>query len=294
MELCCLKHGAILERVGKKEFKEVIRDEVGDKFLDNDEYEGLMTTGLEKFEDEEGRDQNETLHTVTLTRGFYILTTEVTQELYAAVTGQKPWRDKIPSSKLPAGTCETFPNKKAGESDTRPAYCVNWYEAVAFCNQLSRVDGRDPAYGISGNNVTWKPNANGYRLPTEAEWEYAARAGERHLYSGSDILDDVAWNYHNMNKMEDQLIQPVKAREANAWGIHDMSGNVQEWTWDWYENYPTEIVTDPQGSTATANKRVVRGGSSADVSKLRAAHREKEDPSYAHVIQGFRIVRNAE
>jgi formylglycine-generating enzyme required for sulfatase activity len=221
---------------------------------------------------------------VTLSEGFHIGTTEVTQALYAAVTGTHPWKDKPNGYDYASGECYHFGEMAQG--DSQPAYCVSWTEAVAFCNALSELEGLKPAYTISGTTVKPVAGASGYRLPTEAEWEYAARAGETHTYAGSNSVGDVAWYDGNSGNKT----HPVGTLEANAWGLHDMSGNVWEWTWDWYGDYSTGSVTDPQGPPS-GGLRVVRGGCfvlSADWA--RAANRGWLYPDGAGVNQGFRVV----
>lgn len=225
---------------------------------------GTFTMGSP--EDEEGHRDNETQHTVTLTQGFHIGTTEVTQELYEAVMGDNP------SSHSSCATC--------------PVVSVDWYDAVKFCNALSKLEGLKPAYSISGDNVTRNQGASGYRLPTEAEWEYAARAGETHPYAGSDDVDAVAWYSGNSSGKT----HPVATKAPNAWGLYDMSGNVFEWTGDWYDYYDTSRDKDPQGPS-TGDARVYRGGGLRNLADLsRAAFRNCLNPDLADRNLGFRVV----
>jgi len=151
---------------------------------------------------------------------------------------------------------------------------VNWYDAVLFCNWLSRREGLIPCYERTGEKEkngrgfltrsdAWQliPEANGYRLPTEAEWEYACRAGTVTAFSfGNDEskLDDHAWYRANVSK-----IQPVGGKKPNAWGLHDVHGGVWEWIQDWYGNdyYKNSPSSDPIGPTDGID-RVVRGGGS--------------------------------
>lgn len=245
-------------------------------------------------ESEAGRGDNETLHTVTLTRAFYISTTEVTQALYEEVTGAHPSKEANDPAFLEDRTCKDC-----------PVIAVSWLDAVRFCNALSKREALQEAYSISttesGTTVTQDMSAEGYRLPTEAEWEYAARAGETHLYSGSDSIDPVAFYRDN----SDWRYHPVATKRANAWGLHDMSGNVMEWVWDWYEDYPAGGATDPEGSSDatwrigatmmdTSGSRVARGGSYGLPDKMsRAAYRTNFGPHSKAVGIGFRIVRTA-
>ena len=168
-------------------------------------------------------------------------------------------------------------------------------EGLAPCYALSGCGGDDTWGGEAGFSCgTAQPAAalgsiyecNGYRLPTEAEWEYAARAGETHTYAGSNNVDDVAWYRGN----SDDQTHPVGTKDANAWGLHDMSGNVWEWTWDWKGDYPTGSVTDPQGPS-TGGSRVLRGGSFGFTADwTRAANRGWGSPDGANGVLGFRVV----
>ena len=219
-------------------------------------------------EDEEGRRDGEILHEVRITRPFELGRTPVTQGLWMSVMGDNPSRF---------------------EGDHRPVETVSWLDTVRFCNALSEREGLRPAYRIDGQEVSWDRSADGFRLPTEAEWEYAARAGERHLYAGSDDLDAVAWWGQNSGKET----HPVGQKQSNAWGLHDLSGNVWEWCWDWFDGYPTEPVVDPVGPD-TGSLRVFRGGSwwNGDPHILRAAARLRSVPSGRGGFVGFRLARD--
>ena len=127
-----------------------------------------------------------------------------------------------------------------------PVICVSWYDAVDYCNWLSRKDGLLPAYSRGGNSIQCNFSANGYRLPTEAEWEYAATGGSSsrgYTYSGSNTIGNVAWYSGNSGLKP----HPVGGKQANELGLYDMSGNVWEWCWDWYGDYPSRSQTDPTG-----------------------------------------------
>ena len=218
---------------------------------------------------------------VTLS-SFWISPYEVTQEEFVSLmTGNQNGIEANPSS--------FTSNPAAGEvQERRPVEQVSWYDAIVYCNLLSIKEGLTPCYTIKGStdpaawgtsptstsaedyadweSVTCNFNANGYRLPTDAEWEYAARGGQTGItdgsweyeYSGSNTADDVAWYWDN----SDSKTHEVGKKQANALGLYDMSGNVYEWCWDWYgsgSGYPSG-TEDPAGPD-TGSDRVLRGGS---------------------------------
>ena len=245
--------------------------------------------------DEEGREDDETRHKVRITKGFVMGSTEVSQALYQAVMGENPSLSKYKGSSL------VGPEK--------PVQNVSWLDVVAFCNRLSEQEGLEPAYRISGETVTWDRSANGYRLPTEAEWEYAARAGGSNRYSGTSD-DSSVCQYGNVSNpsaksrfdwswdvfsCEDgaQVASDVGSYQSNGWGLYDMTGNVWEWVWDWYGEYPSGTVTDPVGPS-TGSLRVVRGGSWLNVARLvRVALRYIYDPGVrSNCFLGFRLARS--
>ena len=115
-----------------------------------------------------------------------------------------------------------------------PVTHVSWYDCIRFCNELSKMDGKEPCYTIKGEAVTWKWDADGYRLPTEAEWEAAAHGGQNFKYAGSNDIDEVAWYYDN----SDNRVHPVGQLKPNGYGLYDMSGNVSEWVYDTYTRDP--------------------------------------------------------
>ena len=189
--------------------------------------------------------------------------------------------------------CRTVPEawKRDSADDRLPANSVSWFDAVVFCNALSEHVGLQPCYRVDGERVEWERSADGYRLPTEAEWEYACRAGTTSKWFFGDdpaALDRYAWFTANANNE----VQPVGAKAPNPWGLHDMSGNVWEWCWDWFGDYHTEAVTDPLGPE-NGERRVLRGGSAWGVDPwyLRSASRNLFVPVLRIDDFGFRCVR---
>ena len=219
-----------------------------------------------------GHEDDELRHTVTLTRWFAAGRTELTQDLWEAVTGDNP------------SDCDY------GCGDDHPVHNVRWTEAVAFCNTLSGQEGLDPAYTIVGDEAQVDLDATGYRLPTEAEWEYAARAGEDHPYSGGDDVDEVGFCVPP--PIFDDFVWPVGQRQPNAWGFVDMSGNVEEWVFDRYDDeYYEEGQENPTGPFS-GGFRSSRGGTYYSFpSFCRVANRSYDFPTSTNEAQGFRIVR---
>jgi len=179
-----------------------------------------------------------------------------------------------------------------GEGDNHPMYFVSWFEAAEFANRRSLRAGLTPAYTISGTNVTWNRGANGYRLPTEAEWEFAARGGVvcrgNFEFSGSNVVSEVAWYSGNSGGST----QPVGLLRPNALRLYDMSGNVWEWVWDWWGTLPSSgQATNPAGAAAGVS-RVVRGGGWGVVPVgARSAFRGGGNPVDRLEDIGFRVVR---
>jgi len=173
-----------------------------------------------------------------------------------------------------------------------PVMEVNWYGAVVFSNWLSEEEGLTPCYDTS--DWSCDMTANGYRLPTEAEWEYAARGASNQpdfLYSGSNFPGDVAWQSQNNDVYGTKV---VGTRDPNSLGIYDMSGNVFEWCNDFYGEYSAEAQTNPTGPDSSMT-RVVRGGSwNTHFSQCRVSYRGNETPVLTEGNVGFRLVRNAE
>ncbi|URM88782.1 formylglycine-generating enzyme family protein [Streptomyces sp. MRC013] len=187
----------------------------------------------------------------------YLLgTVPVTREWYARVTGERPGDGGAGTGRLPAEG-------------------VSWWDAVRFCDVLSRREGLAPAYRVDGDRVEWDASADGYRLPTEAEWEHACRAGTGGQRYGP--LDEVAWHRGNSGGRP----RPVGGRRPNDWGLYDMLGNVWEWCWDAYD------------AGAYGAYRVLRGGGWFDEHwNCRAPVRRRGHPTYRGGDVGFRVARS--
>jgi formylglycine-generating enzyme required for sulfatase activity len=169
------------------------------------------------------------------------------------------------------------------EGDNLPVTCVSWEDAVAFCNWLSNEEGLAPCYARSGKSWDCWFDRNGYRLPTEAEWEYAARTGSpKRLPLDPDWLDKIGW-FRPKAKDEPQL---VAKRESNA-GLHDFWGNVWEWCWDWYTERPKE----PNGPASGVERTVWGGGWNDTPEQVAKKPRKGLRPDYRATDLGFRVVR---
>ncbi len=184
--------------------------------------------------------------------------------------------------------------KRFGVGKSFPVYCVDWFDAVAYANRLSEKEGLAKCYEVADKSVTWpqKQDCKGYRLPMEAEWEYAARAGTTLVYAGSDKPEEVAWFGENYDKGSTHEVKSQE-RKPNAWGLHEMSGNVREWEWDEYEAYKAEPSKNPVGPLLGGSQRVMRGGSwSLDAWNVRVAYRYGNAPDHRSRALGFRLVRS--
>jgi formylglycine-generating enzyme required for sulfatase activity len=216
-------------------------------------------------------------HQVTV-NAFYMGKYQVTQAEYEAVMGTNPSYFK--GSNLPVDQ-------------------VSWYDAVGYCNILSQREGLTPVYSGSGDNITCNWNANGYRLPTEAEWEYACRAGTTTPFSTGNNITTSQANYdgtrpynNNATGIVRWTTTPVGSFAPNTWGLYDMHGNVGEWCWDWLGSYSSGAQTNPRGPVS-GDRRLERGGTWYDVGGLlRSAFRGSYHPSVIYNFVGFRLVRN--
>jgi formylglycine-generating enzyme required for sulfatase activity len=196
---------------------------------------------------------------------------------------------ELPQNNYGSLTKEDLDNMEGWENF--PIYYTLWFNALAYCNALSAKEGLTPAYTINGDNTVWNKSANGYRLPTEAEWEYACRAGTTTNYYWGDTYMPGKGNF----VADDNGIIPVKSFPPNPWGLYDMAGNVSEWCWDWYTDYlGTSAVTDPSGPADGYVLRVVRGGTwPINASSVRSASRGNAPSGYSFDYVGFRVCRSA-
>jgi formylglycine-generating enzyme required for sulfatase activity len=198
---------------------------------------------------------------------FYIGKYEVSQKEYAEITRK---------------------NLIFFKGDDFPVENISWYDAIEYCNQLSVKEGLQPAYQGEEENITCNFKASGYRLPTEAEWGYAAYGKDKTKYAGSDDAETVAWYNNNSYGMS----HIVGTKAANSLGLFDMSGNVSEWCWDLYGTYSNENQNNPTGAS-DGKTRVVRGGFFGNNElNLRLTTRNHHSPVMRNSSVGFRIVRS--
>ena len=223
---------------------------------------------------------------------------EVTQAEYMEIMGFNP--------------SECFENPFPGEKQkNRPVECVSWYDAIVYCNKRSLKEGLTPCYSLMDidDPDSWGPvpttddnrwntiicnfESNGYRLPTEAEWEWLARGGntnnlEQTQYSGSDIIDEVAWYKDNCNSVSHEVMK----KKPNSKGLYDMSGNVAEWCWDWYSKI---MIETPSFGKPSGAARIIRGGNlGAFETFCSVTDRNIGEPWYRSCLIGFRVVRSLE
>lgn len=234
----------------------------GGSFKMGDSFEGI-------FEDELP------VHEVTLS-DFFVSTYEITQNEWETLMGENPSQFK------------------GGEN---PVESISWFDAVEFCNKLSEKHKLTPCYTMGRNKlVKWNKEANGYRLLTEAEWEYIAKGGNQnkgYVYAGSNSPDEVAWYKGNsLSKTH-----PVGMKMPNEIGLFDVSGNIWEWCWDWYTNssYSDDANKVNPSGVPYATERCRRGGGWAVIAKsCRNSNRLGSPPHMSFNDVGVRIARNAE
>ena len=209
-----------------------------------------------------GRVYDETQHKVTLVKGYYIQTTEVTQSQWAKVMDTCPWFGKV----------------YVLNSGNNPAVHISWNDAQKLIQKLNQQE-----------------NDGKYRLPTESEWEYACRAGSRSQYYFGDSkkqLGEYAWHSDNVWSVNKKYAHPVAQKKPNAWGLYDMHGNVWEWCHDWFNDYPLGAVNDPAGPDSGVY-RVRRGGGWDNRAAIcRSAFRSGSDPDIRSSGLGLRLVKN--
>ncbi|MCL1993233.1 MAG: SUMF1/EgtB/PvdO family nonheme iron enzyme [Spirochaetes bacterium] len=253
---------------------------------------------------EVGRNANEgPQRQVTISEGFWMGVYPVTQEEWTRVMGSNPSGNQASNPMSPV----------VGDVEgRRPVVNVNWYDAIVFANRLSIMEGLSPAYRINGStnpdhwgavptnsNAVWNaveivPGSNGWRLPTEAQWEYSVRAGTPTAFSNGmnnwqseAAFANIGWFSSNSGNRA----REVGRTQANPWGLHDMHGNVWEWVWDWFGTYPNQAQTDPSGESS-GTERVLRGGRfNAPAQDARSAARFNINPSLRIPNVGFRLVR---
>ncbi|MEO8235084.1 MAG: SUMF1/EgtB/PvdO family nonheme iron enzyme [Flavobacterium sp.] len=183
-------------------------------------------------------------------------------------------------------------NQVWGINDNYPITNITWNDAINYCNWLSKQDGYKPVYTFAGPNIICDFTSNGYRLPTEAEWEYAAKGGKKsknYNFSGSNVSNEISWQQNNSEKRP----HAVGTKLANELGIYDMSGNVWEWCYDWYNKdyYKSEDGKNPTGPIR-GEKKSVRGGSwDSKESYLRTSNRISTTPDRTYEFYGFRLAR---
>jgi formylglycine-generating enzyme len=254
-----------------------------------------------------GSEDEQPVHTVSFTHDFWMDSTEVTQSEYDSIMAASYADYASPSWHSPYGVGEEY-----------PAYATNWGDAVLYCNARNRLDGLDSVYTYSGidgtpgnmcelENVLVDYTKNGYRLPTEAEWEFACRGGtDTDYYWGkeydpypstagdsTEIGDYAVWSENSWVFGADASefgIHPASSKMPNAYGLYDMAGNIFEWCNDWYGDYTSASVTDPTGPDSGEWHRL-RGGSWGNSAfYLRSSNRTFANPDYIYYFVGFRVV----
>lgn len=230
-------------------------------------------------------DHGETPHDVALTQPWYLGRTEVTQSQWKQIMGTEPWFDK---------------ERLVMEGDSYAASYISWFGAVEFCNRLSVKEKLEPYYKIDGEEVSIL-GGNGYRLPTEAEWEYSCRAGTTTDWLfGNDpkMLEEYAWFQDNAYKAGNSYPHQVGQKQPNSFGLYDMLGNVREWCFDWStESLGSSAAVDPMGPDRPIprhTRRVLRSSSFSEAKeRCRSFSRHGMWPEVSTRGIGFRIARAA-
>ncbi len=299
----------------------VTTNDVGMKFSLIPPGEFMMGSPESELGDTGEHKEDEQLHRVTLTQPFLLCQTEITKGQFAAFVqdagfkteSEKDGKGDYGYEKNSAGSYLyeqdpkfSWKNPEFTQRDNEPVVNVSWNDAVAYCNWLSKKEGLPEYYRIGESSVRIRGGV-GYRLPTEAEWEYACRAGSETAYQFGDDNEELAevgnvvdasckakynWSDSDTITADDGYANtsPVGSFRANGFGLHDMHGNEWEWCWDWYrEAYGTASVSDPVGADS-GSFRVYRGGSwSNGPRSCRSADRDKDDPSDRDSNLGFRV-----
>jgi formylglycine-generating enzyme required for sulfatase activity len=245
----------------------------------------LVEAGSFQMGSTDGYAHEQPVHTVLISKPFFIDRYEVTFEEY---------------DRFCDDTHRGMLDDRGWGRGNQPVIHVDWNDAVAYCNWLSEKEGLSPCYSGKGKLVECDFSANGYRLPTEAEWEYAARGGQNSqgfIYAGSDNPDEVAWYADN----SDDRLHPVGEKGSNELGLYDICGNIFEWCWDWYDKdyYAVSPDSDPLGPPPPQDPkpwefiRVRRSGSwREDKENIRISSRSFDSIDYPG-DNGFRLVRTA-
>lgn len=230
----------------------------------------LVDAGTFIMGNNKGLDNESPEHNVTISKSFYISKFETTERLWSLVMND---------------------TSKYDFNSRKPKSNVSWLDAVKFCNSISKMKGLDTCYIFQADSVIWDQTKFGWRLPSEAEWEFACRAGTKTELSGNNIADDMVW-YNGNSGFNKHTVGTKKANDLN---IYDMHGNVWEWCWDWFseDSYSSSISLNPKGPNSGL-RRVLRGGAySSGTSRIRSSNRTIDDGiDKIYSTVGFRIVRN--
>ena len=229
---------------------------------------------------EVGRDSIEHQREITLSP-FFMGKYEVTQAEYEEIMGTNPSHFK---------------------GDKLPVENITWLDAVLFCNKLSERESLTPAYTIQGDNVTWNRNANGYRLPTEAEWEYSCRAGTLTVFNTGDTITAAQANFDGSRPYGGNRARSENRRTTidvgtfapNAFGLYDMHGNAAEWCWDLHGMHNADPQTNPAGASVGGHRIFRGGGWNHHADFIRSAKRSALMPAMKGSYLGFRVARNAD